>query len=225
MRRRRKGKHSHAQQLELWPSHAVPPTALSRATARRSGHAVEKPAPLPWHCAVLAIDTAKRSGWAIYCKGKLQESGEVDTLDEATLSQITRNAVGYAAECGVPIVLALEAPWGGSVDVVAALGVARERWLRAWRQAEQSPARVVRVMPSTWRGAVLGRGWPGAAREEVRAKEVTVARAFVGRAVGPDEAPAILIGRWASQAAVVGKAIGKRAAKASLRAWTERAHG
>jgi hypothetical protein len=115
----------------------------------------------------------------------------------------------------------LEAPWGGSVAVVAALGAARERWLRAWRDAGQAGGRVVKVTPSVWRGPVLGRQWVSAPREEVRPQEQLVARAIAGRAVGEDEAPAILIAKWGSHAAQVGRAIGKRASKASLKSWTQ----
>jgi hypothetical protein len=61
-----------------------------------------------------------------------------------------------------------------------------------------------------------------APRAEVRAHEQEVARGLAGRVVGEDEAPAILIARWGAHAARVGKAIGKRASKASLRAWTQR---
>lgn len=212
-------------QLELAIAGASAPTPLSRATARRSRH-IEAPAPKPWLCVVLAVDTARRSGFGVFESGRYCESGEVDTLDEPTVELIVRNAVERAEALRLPIVLVLEAPFGGSVDVVSALGVARERWLRAWRLAGQSLARVVKVQPSTWRAPVLGAQWIGVPRAEVRAHERLIATAMLRRAgtsghVGDDEAPAILIGVWASHAARVGKAIGLRAAKASLRAWTQ----
>jgi hypothetical protein len=229
MRRDRKA------QLELFfgvPITGVP-TPLSRATARRSKH-IEAPAPKPWHCVILAVDTARRSGYARYYNGHLEEHGETDTLDEPILERIVENTLERAGRT-LPCVLVLEAPFGGSVDVVTALGVARERWLRAWRKADQSPARVVKVQPSTWRAPVLGSEWVGRPRAEVRAHEMRVATAFVQRGypsgfrpmpLGGDQAAAILIGRWAAHAARVGRAIGKRAAKASLRAWTGTAsHG
>lgn len=221
-------KRRNPNQLELAIAGASSPTPLSRATARNSRH-VEAPAPMPWECVVLAVDTAKRSGYCVLECGRHCESGEVDTLDEAIVERIVANAVERAAFLNLPLVLVLEAPFGGSVDVVSALGVARERWLRAWRLAEQSPARVVKVMPSQWRGPVLGAFWVSQPREAVRAQERIVAAAILKRQrklaraslpVGDDEAPAILIGTWAAHAARVGRAIGKRAAKASLRAWT-----
>jgi hypothetical protein len=81
---------------------------------------------------------------------------------------------------------------------------------------------VVRVMPSTWRSAVLGRATVGMEREAIRALEQRVAAVLVGGAVGPDEAPAVLIAHWASHAGKVGKAIGARARKASLKSWTRK---
>jgi hypothetical protein len=104
---------------------------------------------------------------------------------------------------------------------VAGLGAARERWLRAWRElATGHVGKVVTVQPGTWRAAVLGPQSIGMERDQVREQEQLVARAFVGRDVGPDEAPAILIGRWGAQAGELGKHLGKRAKAASLAAWT-----
>lgn len=209
------------------------PTPSSRANTRRKADGSAAPAPKPWLAAVLAVDTARRSGWALGVCGTHVDSGEVDTFDEQTLELIVDNALervrfervradvlaGDAPR--LPLVLVLEAPWGGRPDIVAALGAARERWLRAWRTREQALGRVVYVQPSTWRGPVLGRAWVSASRERVREHERRVAAALVGHFVGPDEAPAILIARWAAHAARVGDAIGKRASDASLRAWTK----
>jgi hypothetical protein len=118
--------------------------------------------------------------------------------------------------------MVLESPWGGSVTVIAALGAARERWLGAWRAAKQSKARVVLVTPGTWRAAVLGARAIGMSREDVRALEKRAAGAMVlyARPVGDDEAPAMLIARWGAQSAAVGKVIGKKAVRASVKEWT-----
>jgi len=198
------------------------PTALSRATARQRG-AVEAPAPMPWHCVVLAVDTAALSGWSVRVAGRQAEFGEVDTLDAAAVSHIVRWSIRKAERVGMPLVLVLEAPWGGKPWVLVALGQARERWLCAWRQAEQPKAKVVRVKPNVWRGPVLGRQFANAKRAVVREQEQLIASAMVGEPVGGDEAAALLIGRWAERAAKVGEVIGKQARAASLRAWTGRA--
>jgi len=197
------------------------PTALSRATARQQDRS-EAPAPMPWHCVVLAVDTAALSGWSVRVAGRQAEFGEVDTLDTAAVSHIVRWAVRKADRVRMPLVLVLEAPWGGKPWVLVALGQARERWLYAWRLAEQPAAKVVRVKPNVWRGPVLGRRFVGAKRAEVRAQEQTIASAMVGEPVGGDEAAALLIGRWAERSAKVGQVIGTKARAASLRAWTGR---
>jgi hypothetical protein len=191
------------------------PTRLVAARSRRPALA-----PKPWACVVLGVDTAARSGWCIAVSGKRVDSGELDTLDTPELERVVRWAIDLGRLGGLRVVLVLEAPWGGSVAVVAALGVARERWERAWRDAGQTVRRVVRVNPSSWRAAVLGRGAIGLERQAVRALEQTVARRLVGRELGADESAAVLIARWGAQAGAVGKAIGKRAQRRSLREWT-----
>jgi uncharacterized protein (UPF0254 family) len=170
---------------------------------------------------VLGVDTAAQSGWAIAVSGKRVDSGELSTLDTAELERVVRWAVDLGRVGGLRVVLCLEAPWGGSVAVVAALGVARERWERVWRDAGQTVRRVVRVNPSTWRAAVLGRGAIGLEREAVRALEQRVAAWLVGpaRELGPDEAAAVLIAAWGAQAGEVGRAIGVRGQRESLKQW------
>jgi hypothetical protein len=195
------------------------PTAMSRAS--KAGRR-ELPAPKPWLCVVLAVDTATNSGWSIYDCGKYVDSGELNTTtyDAAErMDAYVRLALDLAEHTEAPCVMVLETPYGGSVDVIAALGAARERWLRAWRDARQPKAKVILVAPSTWRGA-LGISQRGG-REAIRETERMIARAKVKRDVGSDEAPAILIGLWASSAGSVGRAIGKRARNRSLDSWTK----
>lgn len=199
--------------------HARAVTPHARANMRR--RKVEAPLPNPWDAVLIAVDTAATSGWAVSVSGKRLDSGEVDTLDADRLESIVRWAVSLGAEHKQPVVIVLEKPWGGNVTIVSALGAARERWMRAWRGADQSRGRVVLVSPGTWRSAVLGGYWVSARRDNVRVHEQLVARAVKGAPVGPDEAAAILIARWAAHASAIGKVIGKRAIKASLRAWAK----
>jgi hypothetical protein len=196
-------------------------TPIARATARTRSR-TEAPAPKPWLCVVLGVDTACTSGWCICVSGRRVDSGELDTLDPAELGRVVQWAVDLGAVGSLPVCLVLEAPWGGTVATLVGLGAARERWQRAWRDAGQATGRVVRVKPSTWRAPVLGGHYVSAPRDETREQEQLVARAIVGRVVGADEAAAILIARWAAHAAPVGRAIGKRASAASLKAWTQK---
>lgn len=196
-------------------------TPMARAATRKSASAKPTPAPAPWLAVVLAVDTATVSGWAISVNGQRVDSGEIHTHDTAGLDARVAWAVNLGELARVPVVLVLEAPWGGDVRIVTALGAASERWLRAWRDAGQAGGRVVRVMPSTWRSAVLGRVNHGMRRDEIRAVEQAAAERLARRPVGPDEAPAILIARWGSHAAKVGAAIGVRAVRASLKSWIQ----
>jgi hypothetical protein len=154
--------------------------------------------------------------------GRRVDSGECNTLDEAKIERIVQWAVDLAVVGGLPATLVLEAPFGGPAWLVASLGGAAERWLRAWRFCDHQPccAGVVRILPSQWRGPVLGKQYARAPRRDVRQREQLVAALLVReRPVGADEAPAILIARWAAQSMHVGKAIGKRWRDASIACW------
>jgi hypothetical protein len=173
---------------------------------------------------VLAVDTARVSGWAVNACGRYVRSGEVDTLVAPVVFTAVGGALQLAAILDLPSVLVLEKPWGGNSNVVAALGAARERWLAAWRELAGpvgDKGKVVLVQPNTWRCAVLGRSAIGMCREDVRALERQSAEALVGRQLGPDEAPAVLIGEWGCRAAQVGQRLGKRAREKSFEKWME----
>lgn len=163
--------------------------------------------PLP--AVILAVDTARRSGWAVRVRGQHAASGEVDTLESADVSAVVAWSTRVARRAGLPLVLVLEAPFGGPVAIIASLGAARERWLVPWRSSGHTELRVVRVQPSTWRAAVLGSNWSRAERDRVREHEQRVAQRMLGGVeVGADEAAAVLIGVWAERARSVGVAAG-----------------
>jgi len=157
---------------------------------------------------VLAVDTAARSGWAaIVGPERYLGFGEADTLDVASLRYIVDWADCHATLLGLPLVLVLEAPFGGNMTMLMGLGAARERWLAAWRWLDMPQHRVVYVQPSEWRCKVLGKRWARAPREEVRPHEQATAGAIVGERVRGDEAAAILIAKWGLRAAKVEWAI------------------
>lgn len=209
--------------------------ALIASATRRQKKPREAPAPKPWQCAILAVDTAANSGWSIWREGQLVSHCEVDTRDELEMRLVLADISLWAEttlDCergrvpAVPAVLVLEAPYGGfkhpgMVSTLVALGMARERWERAWKARGLPMSHIVRVQPSTWRAAVLGR----VARmktEELRKLEQSVACRLLGCAegrLGSDEAAAVCIGAWATRAPEVGRVIGERARKASERAW------
>lgn len=173
------------------------------------------PAWLAWRCVVLAVDTAGRSGWAIRVAGRLVASGEVDTLDAEEIDSIVREALSHALHV-CPAVLVLERAWGDNTATLLGLGAARERWHAAWRRACQPKSRIVQVYPVSWRARVLPKGACRLPREQVRPVELACAQHEVPSVsrgtfeVGPDEAAAILISKWAAHAPEVGVRLPKQ---------------
>lgn len=185
--------------------------STQRARRRRAKRPLPPPSATPLPCLVLAVDTAARSGWAVLgASERYLGFGEADTLDATALAHIVDWAGCHAVLAQVPLVLVLEAPFGGSMAMLIALGAARERWLAAWRATDQPRRSVVMVQPSEWRAKVLGKRWARAVRDEVRPHEQATAAAIVGEPVGGDEAAAILIARWALRAAKVERVLPRR---------------
>jgi len=163
----------------------------------------------PWRCAVLAVDTAGRSGWSFRVAGVQSAFGEVETKDGESVAHIVRWAEQESHS--LDLVLVLEAPYGGGREMLLALGAARERWLAAWRQVGLSEKRVVPIMPSRWRRFVLGPAYVRMQRDDIRAAEQELAARIVGEKCAADESAAILIGLWAERAPEVGEALGTNA--------------
>lgn len=194
---------------------AVSPAA--RAMSRRGSRSAPAPVPWAWQCVVLAVDTADRSGYAVWHAGEVMQSGEVETKNAARVREIVAGAVVMAGVAHEPCVLVLEKPFGGTVMMVSALGAAKERWMAPWRDlAIGHQGKVVSVTPSEWRGPVLGAYYANIERSVARAREQEVAASIVGRQVGGDEAPAVCIGQWAMHAQEIGVLIGKRFVRKSM---------
>jgi len=204
---------------------AGPVSPQARAMCMRPGRTSRAaPAPKPWECVLCVVDTAKVSGWAIGARGQLRESGQHDTeLRPDLTAGVVERAASLAKLLSLPVVLVLEAPYGGKTFMLVALGVAKGRWLDAWKRAGQAASRKVTVQPSVWRGPVLGSWAVGVKRDRVRAAELSMARGLVGRDdVGADEAAAVCIHHWAAHAPVVGERIGAKAVRKSMAAWSQR---
>lgn len=186
-------------------------------TARRP------PSFAPWPAAVLAVDTARTSGWSVLVRGALRAAGEVAAFDLGRVTDVCRVALGTAPE--LPVVLVLERAFahhrmgrGASAATVGGIAAATEMWRQAWASAGGVRRRVVRVYPATWRAAVLGPGMGSARREAAREAEQRVAQAFAERAgleaPGPDAAAAICIGLWAARSGEVGAVLPARTREA-----------
>lgn len=163
----------------------------------------------PLRTVILAVDTAATSGTAVRVLGRLIVSGEVNTLDAPDVLATVRRAQHEATKHNLPLSVVLESPYGGPAYIVAALGAARERWRVALDTCRVSQRHVMRVQPNTWRSGLWGPKWARAPRDEIRAHELATARAETGiEDIGPDEAAAIGISRWAARAYVVADHMG-----------------
>ena len=160
----------------------------------------------PWRAVVLALDAGTTSGWSIWVLGKLASSGEFPIYTDNGLREVVRvveQAKSYASSLRVPWVALVEQAWGGRMGV--GLGCAAGYWMFAIRNAQCPRSRIGSVLPNVWRARVLPKGSTKLSRVDVRVVEQAIASEVVqGRDVGEDEAPAILIGKWSTQAGEVG---------------------
>ncbi len=172
----------------------------------RAKKAKPPPSFRPWRCVVLALDTAEKTGWSVWVLGKLTSSGEFRIYSGDGVREVIRvveTAKAYALRLGVPWVVMSERSWGGHMGMGATCAFGF--WKFALLNAQLPEARVGQVFPAMWRARVLPKGMHAAKRNFVREAELVAASALVdGRHVGNDEAPAILIGKWGTQAGEVG---------------------
>ena len=167
----------------------------------------KQPAPLPplnapLDAVVLCIDSAKRSGWAIYVRGVLYAYGECGDR-QTDRARVVADAVSVAYRYAIPTAMVLEVPWGGySAAVVVSLTRSAEAWRIAWSLAGQDAARCIERTASDWRKRLFGtRKMP---REQARVLEGAYARQVVLKVRGPDHTP---IGGDAAAAICIGQVI------------------
>lgn len=198
--------------------------AKARALKPKRPRKPKPPAsPRAWACTILAIDTAKCSGWALWTDGRLLDFGEVDKDNDAALL-----ALCDRARKTLPCLMALESMQyvyaGRSLATLVGLGAAREAWHRAWRDAGGLKGRIISVKPTRWRGALFGntrRGMLGQGKK-TRDYEQHFALHYVREhglelpapandnaqpVISGDAAAAICLGRWATCAGEVGVAL------------------
>lgn len=231
---------SHADALQALGY--APSSKGKRPRARRARPALPTALLLQALAAVVVgVDPGlARSGWSIWVRGRLVRWGEINDCNPVAIKRVM-DAAAELAElagadaglyCALPVVLVCEKAPPAAVAFKstgyahAGSSAARNVWRFAWRSAGYSDRRFVLVALSRWRSKVLGRGWGGAGvdRAEVRRQEQRTARAvaaaYLGtqEGVGPDAAPAILIGRYGCYAPEVARAIEPTARRGRARA-------
>jgi hypothetical protein len=185
------------------------------------------PSVTPHQAVVLCVDTAERSGWALYIDGTLRGFGEVDML-RPEFSRDLWGVSGWNAarvcmhalwECSrqlADVVLVFERPFRGTTQ---------GQWIGAWKAAFVAQggrkAAMVGCYPATWRARALGS--PNQKRDEARETEQQLATQVIRRDMpklagiraedvraASDAAAAIAIGQWAIRAGEVGAKLPKR---------------
>jgi hypothetical protein len=137
----------------------------------------------------------------------LISSGELNTEDRVAVAWVVHRAAELATKSSTELVVVLESAWGGTRATLLGLGAARERWASVLRELGQAKRRILSVLPNTWR-APLGITGP---RAQCRAQELAAAQRETGLvSIGPDEAAAIGISRWAMHAARVARVLKRR---------------
>jgi len=184
---------------------------LATGPSRRAKKPKPPPAYLPHDCAILTVDTARISGWAIYLGGRLFSYGEEDMLSERRgVAGIVARVLKYAEERGWSAVLVWEKPFAGTSQ-----GQYVGAWKMAWIDGGGGKRRMLGVYPATWRARVLGTS--RATRENARRAEMALARLIVGFVgggdLGPDAAAAVCIGQWAIRAGEVAACLPKSTRK------------
>lgn len=136
---------------------------------------------------VLAVDTAKTSGWCIVTdEGRYFYSGECNAFS-ADVTDACKLVLSHDPKA----VLMLEKPSHGNRSQLVGMGAARGAWLSAWQQAGGKKPRD--VFPATWRSQLFGDTAKNPTRERLAAQVFSKKTG-----VGPDEAAAVCIARWAS---------------------------
>lgn len=170
---------------------------------RARGPAAQPPTSSPLAAVLVAIDSAKRSGYATYIAGVLWDYGEVNARLDAERARVFNDAIGAAYMRGLPVAALLEVPWGGYQSAALSLHATALDWRRSWVATGQPAERLVERTVGQWRRQLFpGRTLP---REEARRLEATHAEQIIARDLGarrflkpdpgPDANAAVCIGQ------------------------------
>lgn len=174
--------------------------------------------PRPWRAVVVGVDPSeKANGWSVWVGNQLYRSGEC-RLRISSVSEVITYAMTLAKNLDIPCVLVTERPFIQKAGRShGASDHSHKLWRDVWIDLGGVQKRVIRVWPAVWRPPVLGKGTGNMARDDVREIEQAAALNFVvnygyspapeGIVIGPDQAPGICIGRWATHAGEVGEAL------------------
>jgi hypothetical protein len=188
---------------------------------RRRGHiqiarkrsSLGAPTATPIPAAIITIDAAKRSGVAVYLRGRLHHYTEVLALDGPARRRVLREATTMAEVRGLPIACVIEVPWGGHASAALSLTATVALWRDSWVAAGHAPARMLEFTANEWRRALFAE--TGMPRAQARRLEAALAAATARRdmpearhyVIGPDAAAAICIGQVVIRSGAVATAL------------------
>ena len=182
---------------------------------RAKGLMLAHPEPKPLEAAVLALDAAKCTGAALYLRGKLAGYDEVQARESSARRALLREAMHAAEVRALPLVLVVEAPFGGYASAALSLTATVALWRDSWLALSQPKTHFIEIQVGQWRSKLFGRR--ALSRTQARAWEQRVAMSQVLRdfgervqpkPIGPDAAAAICMGIVATRSSGIRAAIG-----------------
>lgn len=171
------------------------------------------PQPSCVRAALLCVDAASTSGWALYLAGRLHAYGEVDVENPGQRRRVCTDAHTSAHVRELPLVLALEVPWGGFLSAALSLTAAASLWRDTWATLGLRRERVIELTAAQWRKPLFGRqALPRRAARELEAQLALQIACTDGcyrprHAPGPDAAAAICIGQPLIRASLLAQTV------------------
>lgn len=153
----------------------------------------------PLDAVLLAVDSARKSGWALYSRGQLIRFGECSSRLPHERAEVVAEALRFAHALELPVALVLEVPFGGPLKTLLSLAESAALWRDTWVSYEQQPRRVLEVLATEWRERMFGPG--KLPRDAARRFEALAAARIVQQSpqqnppeLGGDSAAAVCLG-------------------------------
>lgn len=163
---------------------------------------IDTPTPTPLEAVLIALDAAKRTGYATYIVGRLWDYGEVNAREPEQRRRVFADAIGAAYLRELPIGVVCEVPYGGFQSAARSLHGTYMAWCETWLGTGLPASHLLQRTASRWRREF---GWHTLPREQARKLEALVADQVIARdlgarrlakpAPGPDACAAICIGQ------------------------------
>jgi hypothetical protein len=192
------------------PTRAARPWRVLRWKRKRQSLSTATITPLD--AVLLAVDSARRSGWALYSRGHLVRYGECNSRTPLERAEVVSDALRHAGALELPVGLVLEVPYGGPLKTLLSLAETAALWRDTWIGYEQHPRRVIDVLATEWRERLFGVG--SMPRDAARRLEQLTAQRIVATStlrhapeLGGDSVAAICLGYVARSSAALQTAL------------------